>query len=661
MFYRLIKPLWAQKLLANQKPNPDFIEEINGPNTYEGVFTPEFVTQQNQLGYNCYFFPNHPSTNVYSEGTKHLKGSHIDVFNYVFVDMDLKDEIYKNKEEFYNKLKSYKVKPTMTVDSGNGVHAYWKVSDLTRETYILIQLGLIKHFKTDHSVWTVLQLLRVPGSLNTKKHKNYKASTLIQDLSSNKEVTIAEFKDELSNLPQDLVNKAQLHIDKLDGKVQINFGHNVDLDELPEEFLILIQNNQYISSLFHDPKGTYGDRSGADMKLANLLYSKDFNKKQVLKIIANTQKAMEKGAHRFAYAAHTVDKVFSTRETKSGINFMSVSERIRKGDKKPSGDPINGPRFLDQGVLTEVWRKKQLCGLIAGPGVGKTTFTLFCFRDMIKNNIDINDDIYVFFSLEMTEKEIINKWIKLVGENSNLTDRLYVIGNENEDGEPRNIGLQEIHEYCTEIKKMTGRNIGALAIDHVGIINRKIDIKKKYTFGAESEQNTGYGQYRTISLNMLCTQLKTLAKMLDTFIIPLTQTTKGKGVGDLPIDKDGAKGISEYEHIMDYIITLWQPLMRVQEQTQHRFLAWQYVKIRNKDGNDKIQTHQHKLLTYNAFTGDLTFPKSEEYEVFTELLPEANELRKNMEKKEVGGYSKTVDFDNIKKMAENVVKNIKVS
>jgi hypothetical protein len=203
-------------------------------------------------------------------------------------------------------------------------------------------------------------------------------------------------------------------------------------------------------------------------------------------------------------------------------------------------------------------------------------------------------------------------------------------------------------EDATELKKLTGKNIGMMAIDHVGIISRHIDTRKKYTFGIDSEMNAGYGNIRTLSLNSLCNQLKPLCKMLDTHIVALTQTTKEKGVGDLPIDKDGAYGMSNYENIMDRIITIWQPLKLVQHQTRIMFLAWQYVKIRSKHQNDKISTNEAKLLTFDLITGDLKVTTQEEYLEFSRLYPQTVDLRDQMMKKKGGpGYSIHVGVDSL--------------
>lgn len=655
-FYRLIKPDWAKPTLSNGKPNSDFVEQINGPDVYEGCFDDGFLQAKNAEGYNFYFFPNHPATNVYADGVKHLSGRHINVFNYVFVDMDLKDKVYPTKEAFYAKLEEFPLKPSMVVASGNGVHAYWRVTDLDRDAYVFLQLALINQFKTDESVYTVLQLMRFPGSLNTKRHKDYVRSEIVQ--STGAEYTISNFTEVegLTVLPQELITKCQNHVDKLDGKLAVPLGNDVNLDEIPDRFIQFIDDpkNAPVSSMFRTPTEGGRDRSSADMSLCNTLKKAKFNRKEALAILANTQKALSKGANRQSYAEMTVNKVYTDALNQK---FLTVGQMLRSSSATIQlAAAIRGTWFMDFGVLGNPWRKKELLGIIAGPGVGKTSVTLKIMKDAIENNPD-NDDIFIFISLEMTVSEIVKRWTRLVGADSPLADRLYVIDNYDDKGNPRNIGLQEILEYADEIKLGTGKGIGALAIDHIGILSKHIDTEKKYTFGISSESDAGWGKIRTLGMNSLAKQMKPLANLLDTFLIILTQTTKEKGVGDLPIGKDGAYGISDYENIMDRIITCWQPLQRVQNQTKTRFLAWQYVKIRDKHDGDQIQTQEPKLLTFEMSSGDLRVTTQEEYVEFQRLLPIANSMRDSEVKKKSDGYSIHMALNQLSKHLPPPVQN----
>lgn len=656
-FYRLIKADWGKPLLDNGQPNPKFVTEIKGPNTYEGYnFTPEFLKEKNDAGYNIYFFPNHPKRDVYAEGVISLAGKHIEQFNFVFVDMDLKDNIYSSKDEFIMKLLEFPLKPTMVVNSGNGVHAYWAVNPLTRDEYVFAQLALLKYFKTDESVFTVLQLMRLPGYMNTKKHNEYVPAFIIEEASSNQTYTLDQFpKDVFAALSPEEIARGQKHLDRLDGKLAINAPEHVNLDEVPEKFLDFINDprNSEALNIWMDPKGPpFNDRSRNDMKLANILYKANFNKKEALAVLANTQKALSHG-NRKHYAETTINRVYTE---KLNSKFMTVGQRNRTVDEERNlGDLIRCSWWVDTNVLGNPWRKRELTGLIAGPGVGKTSVTLKWIKDAIENNPD-NDDIYVIFTLEMSVGEIQTRWNNLVGKDSPLADRLYVIGNETETFEPRNVGMQEIVEDCLELKKLTGKNIGMMAIDHIGLISKHIDIRKKYTFGIDSEQNAGYGNIRTLGLNSIAKQMKPLCKLLDTHIILLTQTTKEKGVGDLPIGKDGAFGISDYENIMDRIITVWQPLKLVQAQTKNRFMAWQYVKIRSKHQNDRIQTDEPKIMTYDLATGDIQPATQEQFNEFMRLYPTTIEMRDAMIKKKGGvGYSIHVNLDTLNKVTSTLI------
>lgn len=645
-FYRLLKPLWGKKFIEQDDkkvPNPDLVEEIDGPNTVEGIFDEKFISEKNQEGYNVYWFPNHPSKDIYSEKS-YLNGRDIDVFEYLFVDMDLKDGNYETKDDFYKVLSDFQLVPTLTLDSGNGVHAYWEVKDLTRESYVILQKRLIQHFKTDESIWTVLQLMRFPGSQNTKKHGEFKQTEVIEELSGQSIFEISQFDEILPEITDVNLKKAQDHLDRLDGKITVDLSQDINIDELPEEFLKILHSEDRIYQLFTNPKETYGDRSGADLALTNILFSSGLTRKDALSVIANSQKALSKGVGRLEYAIRTVDLVY---HEKVENKFKTVGDKIREGRKDFLGERVNGPDFLD--CTIKGWRKGQLLGVIAGPGIGKTSVALKSIQEIIQNNTD-RDEVYVFFSLEMPEYEIEERWIKLVGDKSPLADKLYVIGNEDENGEPRNITLQDIYWYSQDIKKLTGKKLGAIVIDHIHIVNRAIDITKDPTFQAESEIGNGKGNIRPLSMNTLCNQLKALVKMLDTFGIVLTQTTKDKGRGDIAIGVDGAWGISNYEWTMDFVISCWQPLMRIQKESDLRILSWQYCKIRGKEKNDPVNNYEPQLLHYDLETGDLRQTSGEEYLKFQELLPLAEEARRSYERKEATSYSRGPNLKDLQKL-----------
>ena len=124
----------------------------------------------------------------------------------------------------------------------------------------------------------------------------------------------------------------------------------------------------------------------------------------------------------------------------------------------------------------------------------------------------------------------------------------------------------------------------------------------------------------------------------------------------MPIGKDGSYGNSQFEWIMDRIITIWQPLMRVQDKLKERFLSWQYVKLREKDEADRVFEHSPFLLTYDMRSGNLNVSTSTEFRVFNEHLDAATELRLNEERKQKAPpqYSIQVDFAAVKSAIEQI-------
>jgi len=548
MRYRLIKPQWAKEVLP-------------GPNVIEGDYEDtKYVLDKNAEGYNVYYFPNYNSA---PPKGKFLSGKEVDVFNWVFVDMDIKDGIYKDKAHFVQKVQEFPVEPTRLVDSGNGIHVYWKVKELTREDFIELQFRLINHFQTDSSVWTPLQLMRFPGSINTKKKDKFIPCKLI--VNSDVGYTAAELIEHLPDLNESQVVKRQNHLNKLDGLTEMLDLDALDSDELPPIFEKQLASDQYMRSLWNAEKG---DRSEADWKLAHFLFEHDYHKLyEALPVMLNTKKALSKGNYRKEYAYNTLDKVYKQRED---YHVPPVAERLKATKSRILGQVVQGPPYFDATV--KHWRKAEVLGLIAGSGVGKTTITLDIFYEMMKANPD-SDEVFVFFTLEMQEYEIIERWQSLIGDDTQFNNRLYVISNEDDNGLERHINLQQLYWYADGIKRATGKNIAAMAIDHIGIVDTSIDVMKKPNFGIMGE-DLGFGTTRKIPFEVLCSKMKTLAKQLNVFLIVQSQTTKSRAKdGDTELGIDAAFGTAKFEWYVDYIMTAWQPLRRVEAESDLRVLG----------------------------------------------------------------------------------------
>jgi hypothetical protein len=564
--YRLIKPDWAKALLPNGEKNPKFTENFEGPSILEGEFEERELKALNELGYNVYYFPNGAS----QVSGKFLSGKEIDQYNVVFVDMDLKDEIYTSKEEFLTKVSEFEIDPNKIVFSGNGVHIYWNVEDLDRETYILIQFMLINHFKTDHSVWTPLQLMRVGGTLNTKRHGDYvRSEILLEDLKTSHKVE--DFMNLLEMPSSDQIKKFEKHCAKLDGTYEMPELNEVDFDTLPVKFLELIEEDENIKNLFQNPKETCGDRSIADYKLANILFDKDFDLEETLQVIANGAKAKSRADGR-DYAYNTVEKVFELRNSDETYSDYELASDLVRSDSfgKGVGTPVQGNPIWD--CLELKWCTTQVLGIIAGPGVGKTETTLFQFKHMAEKD---PDSLHVFFTLEMPERQVAKRWLDVIQDKKELSNRVIFIGNEDKKGMPRNIGTQDIYGYVKNIEKRYGKKVKTVVIDHINILSRNVNKKKKPFIKADMEYKSNKGDESALTKEGLLFVCKHLAKNLDVFLIIQSQTTKDKaGNGDVALGLSAAFGNSAFEWNTDFIITIWQPLRLVQDDTDLKILAW---------------------------------------------------------------------------------------
>lgn len=294
------------------------------------------------------------------------------------------------------------------------------------------------------------------------------------------------------------------------------------------------------------------------------------------------------------------------RKSQSGIK--SLSDLQREGKVTGKIDPakfVKGPEKID--CLARPWHRGDLTGLLAGAGVGKTSFVLYIFRHILLNN---PEGVVVFVSLEMTAGEIAEKWFKATEDCPEIAERFYIIENYDEDGKSRDLTAQQVKFELRKIKETLGQTVHAFALDHLHEININ---------GA-------------MDYNPVCKELKNIAVELDTHGFILSQTTKGKGQGDIPVPKDGCYGTSRFEWLMTNILTVFQPLKRVQKECNLPILAWQYAKIRYKNKSDKVKEDMNYLLYFDFITEDLRELDRNEKTDFAMWYEKVLELRQNEEK-----------------------------
>jgi len=527
------------RLIAENKP------------VLEGEFTNEEIKRHNSNGYSVYYFPNPP-------GLKHgspVSGGDITMFSRCFVDCDLKDGVYVSKEAFYEKISEVGIVPSSIVDSGHGVHVYWQVHGLTAMSYLRFQRRLCRLFNTDEAVSKILQLMRYPGTMNTKKKPYVECVELY---SKDVQYTAEDF-DKL--LPPILMKDEEYcasHYNRTYG-----LGETIEVSEkLPAKFGQLLRKYPKVKDLF---SGMSDDRSKDDFHLANLLLANDFTKDEAMSVLVNCAKALSRApVHRVNYAKNIVDKIwvegFAYTESPTVRQILSGSEESIKGTRFPCN------RIIDDTV--HGFRLGQVIGIVGGSGVGKTTLTLNTFLWFAEANAD-KDYHNFFFSLEQPSGEVAARIRNICQGNDKLFDKIHIISNYAPDGTFRHFSMDSIEEHLLAFVKNTGHKVGVVVVDHIGVLSK-------------SDKN---GEMD--GLIGVCKHMKRAAQRVNCMLIMLSQAPREKaGIGDIELDKSAAYGTVFFESFVDYFICLWQPLKRVYDQGAPTVMAFKFGKIRHKKQNE---------------------------------------------------------------------------
>lgn len=294
------------------------------------------------------------------------------------------------------------------------------------------------------------------------------------------------------------------------------------------------------------------------------------------------------------------------RIEQSGIK--SLGDLRRSGRVTGKIDPtkaVRGPTSMD--CLVRPWQRGDMTGILAGTGVGKTSTVLYILKNILLNN---PEGIVAFVSLELVAAEIAEKWFKATEDCPELADRLYIVENFDEDGNCRDLTLPEINIELTKIKETLNETLHAYVIDHM----REININGSMDY------------------NPVCREIKNMTVALDSHGLILAQTTKGKGVGDIPVPKDGCFGTSAYENLMTNILSIFQPLRRVEKECDLAVMGWQYAKIRYKNKLDPKKEGMNYLMRFDFDTENLVDLSVAEVSTFKMYYDKVLELRKNEEK-----------------------------
>lgn len=546
---RLIAPLWLLE------------QNSSISKALEGRFTDEQIANFNAMGYNIYYWPNYPSQ--YSGTT--VNGTHIDTFNYVFVDCDLKDGVYESKDAFLSKVGDIGIMPTEVVDSGNGIHVYWKVSSLDAMSYLRFQRRLMRLFDTDEAVQTLAQLMRLPGTVNTKNDNNFiPCEYLITD---GPEYTAEELNQLLPPILMEDETYCKDHYNRVYG---INQTHTSISDTIPPKFGKLLRDNAEAKDLW---AGRATDRSKNDFRLGHLMFANGFTKDEALSVLINSAKALQRApVHRASYAENIVNKIWTFEaapaEEKAAMNLSpTVRDILSKGESAIKGTRFSCNRLIDDTV--HGYRLGQVIGVVGGSGTGKTTLTLNKFLWFAENNPDYH---HFFFSLEQPVGELAARIRTICDGNDALYDKIHLVSNYADDGTYKHMSLPDIETHVQDWQKTTGLKAGAVVIDHIGVLKKTIK---------GSGENDG--------LIGICQLMKSVAVNCNVMLIMLSQAPREKaGIGDLELDKSAAYGTVFFESFVDYLICLWQPLKRGYAKGAPTVMAIKFAKIRHKKQNEDV-------------------------------------------------------------------------
>jgi hypothetical protein len=598
---------------------PQYAFQPGLKHTVEGPLSEEEYLHYNSLGYNCYFFPNSPSE---FHGSSVIS-SDIDNFDYCFIDLDMKDykskdldrtHNYETKDQVIEQLRTSQIPPTTIIDSGGGIHAYWKLTDLEVKSYLRLQRRLSRHFHSDPEVSKIAQLMRVPGTVNTKLEDNLRICEVVEY--TDRTYSCEELNKHLPPITNSDETYCNNHYDRMLNPDSQSLKIS---DKMPDKFGKLLRENKEVSEIW---KGNTDDRSKTDWRLGHILQASGFTKEEATSVLVNSQKALERAPmHRISYALGIVEKIF-TYEESTDKDSLDLSKSVRD-ILCQNPEQLRNKRLVCHSYIDGTdygFRLGQVVGLVAGSGVGKSSLALNMFLGFVQNNPEYD---HFFIPLEEGVNAIAEKWKLLCGDNVALHSKVHLLGNYNDDDSYRHLSLSEIRDYLLKFQQTTGKKIGSVVIDHVGVLNKKTD----------NGENQG--------LIDIFHQMKAFAMQTETLLIMQSQSSREKaGIGDLELNKDAAFGSVFFEAYCDFVITMHQPLKRCYDNPAcPTVTSFKFAKIRNKNKTkDFIQEDVCYKMFYEPEKGSLRELTQVEEKQFTYFLALATNKRKLDRKTDIVPY-----------------------
>lgn len=290
------------------------------------------------------------------------------------------------------------------------------------------------------------------------------------------------------------------------------------------------------------------------------------------------------------------------------LGIRSLGDRVRSNEISKGWDTtkrINSAPYSDK--LERPFLRGDITGILAPSGVGKTTY---CINDIFWQLVNNPSGICAMFVLEQDASEINEKWESLTIDHPTLADRFYIFSNFDDDMIGKeSMSILDIKHKAKTLKNVTGETLISVCIDHLHLIRNN-----------------------AADFNPIMIEIKKMAKELDTHIHVVSQTQKANQIIDLPVPRTGCYNCSQFEWNVSNIISIFQPLSRVQSEANLPLLGYQFCKIRYKNTKDEIKENMNYLLYFDHDTQGLRELTPNEKTEFSHWYEKVIELRQNEEK-----------------------------
>lgn len=178
-----------------------FVQSLNEHSRCQYIKTPSNIDLSWCVGReNLFFSPNSFGYRYdYKKKYSYISrdGKHLQTLECLYVDLDLKDSDHymEHPETVYEYLKIHYFgegtelpTPTMAINSGNGLHLYWKINSLcykgNLDQYKMVQqyiFDMLCDFGADSAVTNdFVRILRIPGTKNIKRFTNHVTNELVR-------------------------------------------------------------------------------------------------------------------------------------------------------------------------------------------------------------------------------------------------------------------------------------------------------------------------------------------------------------------------------------------------------------------------------------------------------------------------------------------------